>query len=85
MYLGPIPDELRDLTMVEECMIARARAKSWIVKLQEGESDLASPTSQRGLKGHTIIYPQQPDKLATVLPPTVDEALTFICVVFVGS
>lgn len=85
LYPGPVPDELNDLTMVEECMIARARAKSWIVKLQETESGSASPTSQRGLKGHTIIYPQQPDKLATVLPPAVGETLTFICIIFVGS
>ena len=85
LYLGSIPDELSDLTMVEECMIARARAKSWIVKLQEQDSDSASSTAQRGLKGHTIIYPQQPDKLAEILPPPVGEALTFICVIFVGS
>ena len=85
MYTGPVPQELGDLTMVEECMIARARAKSWIVKLQEGDSDAASPTAQRGLKGHTIIYPQQPDKLARVLPPTLGETLTFICIIFVGS
>jgi len=39
LYLGPVPEELRDLTMVEECMIARARAKSWIVKLQETDTE----------------------------------------------
>jgi hypothetical protein len=85
LYTGPVPDELKDLTMIEECMISRARAKSWIVKLQEQDSDSVSPTAQRGLKGHTIIYPQQPDKLAEILPPTVSETLTFICVIFVGS
>jgi hypothetical protein len=85
IYVGPVPEELHDLTMIEECMIARARAKSWIVKLQEQDSDAASPSAQRGLKGHTIIYPQQPDGLTEVLPPPVDETLTFICVIFVGS
>lgn len=85
LYLGPVPDELSDLTMVEECMVARARAKSWIVKLQESETGAALPTSQRGLKGHTIIYPQQPRDLAAVLPPPVGETLTFICIIFVGS
>lgn len=85
LYVGPVPDELSDLTMVEECMIAHARAKSWIVKLQETETDSTSPTAQCGLKGHTIIYPQQPDKLTTVLPPAVDESLTFICIIFVGN
>jgi len=85
LYVGPVPDELGDLTMVEESMIARARAKSWIVKLQEQDTDSTSPTAQRALKGHTIIHPQQPDKLKDVLPPPVDETLSFICVIFVGS
>ena len=85
LYLGPVPPELGGLTMVEECMIARARAKSWIVKLQETDTDSTTPTAQRALKGHTIIYPQQPDKLVSVLPQPIDETLTFICIVFVGS
>ena len=55
------------------------------MKLQEQDSDLVSPTAQHGLKRHTIIYPQQPNKLAGVLPPAIGEALTFICVVFVGE
>jgi len=85
LYVGPVPDALAELTMVEESMVARARAKSWIVKLQEQDADAVAPTAQRGLKGHTIIYPQRPDKLAEILPPPVDETLTFICVIFVGS
>lgn len=85
LYVGPVPKELKELTMVEESMIARARSKSWIVKLQERDSDTPSPTSQRGFKGHTIIYPQNPDRLANVLPPTVQDTLTYICVIFVGS
>ena len=85
MYVGPVPQELSDLTMIEESMIARARAKSWIVKLQEHDSVSSSPTAQRGVKGHTIIYPQQPGELASILPRPVAETLTFICVIFVGS
>lgn len=85
LYLGPVPPELSDLTMVEECMISHARAKSWIVKLQEAEASSSSPASQRSLKGHTIIYPQQPDNLASILPHPVSDTLTFICVIFVGS
>lgn len=85
LYLGAVPEELKDLTMVEESLIARARAKSWIVKLQETEGGTALPTAQRGLKGHSIVYPQEPGKLAKVLPPPIDETLTFICVIFVGT
>ena len=73
VYLGAVPNVLGGLTMIEECMIARARAKSWIVKLQEEDTESASPAVQCGLKGHTIIYPQQPDKLVNVLPPPVED------------
>lgn len=85
LYVGPVPKELSDLTMVEESLIAHARAKSWIVKLQETENGQSLPMSQRALKGHTIIYLQEPGKLATLLPLPIEDALTFICVVFVGS
>ncbi|KAI9064807.1 hypothetical protein FKP32DRAFT_1536689, partial [Trametes sanguinea] len=40
---------------------------------------------QRGIKGHVIIHPQRPEKLATVLPPLIDDVLAPICVIFVGS
>lgn len=85
LYAGPVPEELWDLTTVAECMIVCARAKSWIVKLQEQVADTAAPTAQRGLKGHSIIYPQQPDQVANVLPPAIEETLAFTCVIFVGS
>jgi hypothetical protein len=85
LYSGPVPNELKDLTMIEESMIARARSKSWIVKLQEQESDSVSPTAQRGLRGHTIIYPQSPDQLTNVLPPSIEDTLSYVCVIFVGS
>jgi hypothetical protein len=84
-FLGAVPDELRDLTPVEESMIARCRAKCWIVQLTEQNRDLSLPNTQRGMKGHIIIYPQQPDKLLTVLPPSVEDVITPICVLFVGS
>jgi hypothetical protein len=71
--------------MVEESMIARARAKTYIITLQEKDTETRSPIAQRALKGHPIIYPRMPERLAEVLPPPVDETLAFICVIFVGS
>ena len=71
-----IPDVLGELKMIEECMITHARAKSWIVKLQEQDTDFASPATQCDLKGHTIIYPQQPDRLASVVLPPVKDTIT---------
>ncbi|EMD36526.1 hypothetical protein CERSUDRAFT_24131, partial [Gelatoporia subvermispora B] len=43
------------------------------------------PNAQRGLKGHVIIHPQRPEPLLDVLPPSMTDILTSICVVFVGS
>ena len=34
-FLGPVPQEMRDLTIVEEMLIARCRAKQCVVKLQD--------------------------------------------------
>ncbi|KAG1727351.1 uncharacterized protein EDB91DRAFT_1061156 [Suillus paluster] len=65
-------------------MIARCRAKCWIVQLKEENQNLQLSTNQRGIKGHIIIYPQRPESIAAILPLTVDEIITPICVIFVG-
>ncbi|TFY51291.1 hypothetical protein EVG20_g11068, partial [Dentipellis fragilis] len=84
LFLGPVPHELKDLTAIEESMIARCRAKSCIVHLGEDRRGVM-PNAQRGLKGHVIIYPQRPDKLLQLLPPSVEEIVKPICILFVGS
>ena len=85
MFLGDVPPELKNLTMIEEAMIAKCRAKSWVVQLQAKNDSTCLPNSQRGLKGHTIIYPQQPQGLTRILPPSVAKICTPICVIFVGA
>ncbi|KAJ6457647.1 hypothetical protein C8R45DRAFT_758726, partial [Mycena sanguinolenta] len=65
-------------------MIARCRAKCWIIQLKE-EDDNSTPITQRGVRGHVIVYPQRPSDIAKVLPPSIDEVITPICVIFVGS
>ncbi|EIW62582.1 uncharacterized protein TRAVEDRAFT_113908, partial [Trametes versicolor FP-101664 SS1] len=40
---------------------------------------------QRGIKGHVIVYPQKPEKVAAVLPPAISDIMNPICVIFVGS
>jgi hypothetical protein len=84
-FLGNMPDKLKDLTPVEESMIARCHAKCWIVQLKEENQDLVLPHTQQGIKGHIIIYPQWPEHLANVPLPSIEEIITPICVVFVGS
>jgi hypothetical protein len=59
--------------MIEEAMIACCRSKCWIIQLQEVNQDLVLASTQHGIKGHIIIYPQQPSKIADILPPCVDE------------
>ncbi|KAG1901510.1 uncharacterized protein F5891DRAFT_898113, partial [Suillus fuscotomentosus] len=66
-------------------MIARCRAKCWIIQLKEENQDLQLSTNQRGIKGHIIVYPQRPEGIANVLPPSVDDIITPICIIFVGS
>ncbi|KAJ3771607.1 hypothetical protein FB446DRAFT_765290 [Lentinula raphanica] len=66
-------------------MISRCRAKCWIIQLKESHGTLPSETTQRGIKGNIIIYPQKVSQVASVLPPNLDELAAPICVVFVGS
>ncbi|KAJ7776558.1 hypothetical protein DFH07DRAFT_695204, partial [Mycena maculata] len=66
-------------------MIARCRSKCWIIQLKEENQDLVLASAQRGIKGHVIIYPQQPSKVANILPPSIEEITSPVCVLFVGS
>ncbi|KAJ7040156.1 hypothetical protein C8F04DRAFT_904820, partial [Mycena alexandri] len=66
-------------------MIALCRAKCWIIQLREENGDDSLPTSQRGVRGHIIVYPQRPSAIAKTLPPSISDVTTPICVVFVGS
>ncbi|KAJ7921062.1 hypothetical protein B0H13DRAFT_1604883, partial [Mycena leptocephala] len=56
-----------------------------IIKIKEENQDLELQNTQRGIHGHIIIYPQQPSKIAEILPPSVDEITEPICILFVGS
>ncbi|KAF8123173.1 hypothetical protein EV363DRAFT_1404104 [Boletus edulis] len=67
-------------------MIARCRAKSWIIHLQETDSAIGRvPNAQRGMRGHIIVYPQEPERAINILPPSIEDIVTPICVIFVGS
>ncbi|OSD06277.1 hypothetical protein PYCCODRAFT_1442534 [Trametes coccinea BRFM310] len=73
------------MTFIEEQIIARCCAKACIVYLRpDGEDDDAPVlvSNQRGLKGHVIVHPQRPEKLVSVLPPSLGDILTPIYVIF---
>jgi hypothetical protein len=59
-FLGPVPGELTDLTMIEEAMIARC-AKCWILQLKE-EDDYSTPITQScySLSAETFCYCKGP-------------------------
>ncbi|KAJ7433599.1 hypothetical protein B0H11DRAFT_1939370 [Mycena galericulata] len=78
-YLGPVPPELKDLTVVEEAMIALCRVKCWIIQLRDDDPHMA--TTQRGVRGHIIVYPQRPSSIATSLPLSLEDVITPICVI----
>ncbi|KAJ3809820.1 hypothetical protein F5876DRAFT_43103 [Lentinula aff. lateritia] len=65
-------------------MISRCRAKTWIIQLKE-ENGFVTSTTQRGLKGNIIIFPQRATPLTKILPPPLAELSNPVCVIFVGS
>lgn len=88
LLLGNVPPQLSDLSVAEESMIALCRAKSMIFQLhthRQGSTSATLPNSQRAMKGHIIIHPQQPGPLMSILPPPVAEVSSPICVVFIGE
>ncbi|PBK83781.1 hypothetical protein ARMGADRAFT_870591, partial [Armillaria gallica] len=66
-------------------MTALCRSKCYIFQLKEDRSENESGYLQKGMKGHVIVYPQQPSHIAQTLPPSIEEITSPICVLFVGS
>jgi hypothetical protein len=82
-YIGQIPGELEGLTIAKEMMIVKCHVKCFILHLHE-ETD-SIPNAQHGLKGDVIIFPQKTSPILMKLPPPVENVVTPICVLFVGS
>ncbi len=80
-WIGPIPEELKDLTWVEEMLIARAHMFGRIIRLGERNH---SP-SYAALKGHTVLVPQDTVALLNILPPPPDALSAFARVVWIGT
>ncbi|KAJ7913171.1 hypothetical protein B0H13DRAFT_2326569 [Mycena leptocephala] len=40
-FLGTVPEELKNLTVIDKAMIARCRSKCWIIQLKEENQDLS--------------------------------------------
>ena len=64
-WVRPMPDKLKDLTWVEELLIARAHVVGRVVRFQA-----RNQASYFGIKGHVILVPQDTMLLLDVLPMT---------------
>ena len=83
MWIGDIPDQLRELTIPEQKLISLYRHNSCIIKLH---SPWHSPsTAQSALKGNCITFPQNVSNIATSLPLSPNDLCSSIKIIFIGS
>jgi hypothetical protein len=75
-WVGPMPNELKDLTWIEELLIARAHVVGRVVRLQA-----RNQASYFGIKGH----PQDTTLLLDVLPMTPASLPDMVRVVWTGK
>ncbi|KAF8240946.1 hypothetical protein L208DRAFT_1230410, partial [Tricholoma matsutake] len=83
-FLGEVPSELQDLTFIEESAIALCRAKAYIIQLKGDMIDRVNLPNLRGWD-HVIIYPQKANVVTKRLPPSIQDIVTPICVLFIGA
>ncbi|CAF3469515.1 unnamed protein product, partial [Rotaria sp. Silwood2] len=83
MWIGDIPEALKDLTLPEQKLIALYRHSSCVIKLCSITSDAS--LAQSALKGNVITFPQNLSDIAKQLPLSVDELHHTIKIIFVGK
>ena len=79
-WVGLVPDELKDLTWIEELLIARAHVVGRVVRLQA-----RNQASYFGIKGHMILLPQDTTLLLDVLPMSPISLSDVVRVVWTGK
>ena len=81
---GLIPDELQNLTFVEEMLIARCRVRGCIIKLQfKGQANVM--LSQRALRGNIISFSQNTDQITRHISlPALQSLHEDVQILFVG-
>jgi hypothetical protein len=48
------------------------------------DSSVGLPNMQRGMCSHVIVFPQTPEMVAKKLPPSIEDIVTPVCVLFIG-
>jgi hypothetical protein len=77
------PAILSDLTLPEECLIAKCHPVGVVLKLRPGGR--SSPVSYRALRGHFIVVPQDPSPLLQILPSPELRFTDLIKVIWLGK
>ena len=80
-WIGPVPEELRDLTWIEELLIARVHVCGSIVRLGQRNN----PSSFFGIKGHVVFLPQDTTRLIDLLPMSPASLSDIVKVVWTGK
>jgi hypothetical protein len=81
-WIGPVPKQLKDLTWVEEALVARSHLFGRVFRLEarkHGEPTYSS------LKGHIVLVPQNTMRLLDILPMSPDSLADIAHVVWVGK
>lgn len=79
LYCQHYPPQLHGLTTAEEVVIARAHPVVTILKLRPNEK--FNPGSYGGVRGHSVLLPQNPGLLLTLLPSettSIDDVLRIV-------
>ena len=80
-WIGPVPEELRDLTWIEELLIARVHVCGSIVRLGQRNN----PSSFFGIKGYVVFLPQDTTRLIDLLPMSPASLSDMVKVVWTGK
>ncbi|CAF1468653.1 unnamed protein product, partial [Rotaria sordida] len=83
MWVNDVPQELQELTLSEQKLIALYRHSSCMIKLFSITCDPS--LAQTALKGNVITFPQNVSKIARSFPLSSDELSQFIKIIFVGK
>ena len=81
-WVGPVPEELKDLTWVEEALVARSHLFGRIFRLEQRRNRVSTYSS---LKGHVVLVPQSTMRLLDILPLSPDALADIAHVVWVGK
>ena len=80
LWIGNIPDVLRDLTFVEKMVISKYRHNACVVEVRQGNG----LPGQRKMRANAIIFPQPVGKVYNELPPPRDDLDSVLAILFIG-